>query len=67
MRLSLHPQFLSKNGKKEFVVLTYEEFQALEELLADIEDLMDLREAKQEEENMPGVPLEAVKQKLGLS
>jgi hypothetical protein len=35
--------------------------------IADIEDLMDLREAKQEEENMPGVPLEAVKQKLGLS
>ncbi len=65
--IKLHPEFLSKNGKKEFVVLTYEEFQALEELLADIEDLMDLREAKQEEENMPGVPLEAVKQKLGLS
>jgi len=65
--IKLHPEFLSKNGKKEFVVLTYEEFQALEELLADLEDLMDLREAKQEEENRPGVPLEAVKQKLGLS
>lgn len=65
--IKLNPQFLSKNGKKEFVVLTYEEFQALEELLADIEDLMDLRAAKQEEGDMPGVPLEEVKQKLGLS
>ena len=65
--IQLNPQFLSKNSKKEFVVLTYEEFQALEELLADIEDLMDLRAAKQEEENTPGVSLEEVKQKLGLS
>lgn len=65
--IKLHPEFLSKNGKKEFVVLTYEEFKALEELLADIEDLMDLRAAKQEEGDMPGVPLEEVKQKLGLS
>ena len=65
--IKLHPEFLSKNGKKEFVVLSYEEFQALEELLADIEDLMDLRAAKQEEGDMPGVPLEEVKHKLGLS
>ena len=65
--IQLNPQFLSKNGKKEFVVLTYEEFKELEELLADIEDLMDLRAAKQEEENRQGVSLEEVKQKLGLS
>ena len=41
--IKLHPEFLSKNGKTEFVVLTYEEFQASEELLEALEDLIDLR------------------------
>ncbi|MGA9377737.1 MAG: type II toxin-antitoxin system prevent-host-death family antitoxin, partial [Phormidium sp.] len=38
MMIQLHPEYLSKNGKKVFVVLPYEEFQALQELLEDLED-----------------------------
>ena len=44
--IKLHPEILKKNGKKEFVVLPYEEFTALQELLDDYEDLLDLRAAK---------------------
>lgn len=33
-----HPEFLSKEGKKEFVVLPYEEFLAIQELIEDAEE-----------------------------
>jgi PHD/YefM family antitoxin component YafN of YafNO toxin-antitoxin module len=64
--ISLHPEILMKNGKKEFVVLPYEEFVALQELLADLEDLRDLRTAKQESTDEPSVTLKEVKAELGL-
>ena len=40
--ITLHPEFLTKEGKKEFVVLTYEEFVVLQEFLEDAEDVFDL-------------------------
>ena len=64
--IPLHPEFITKNGKKEFAVIPYEEFEALQELIADIEDLMDLRAAKEEDANHPSVPLAEVKRMLGL-
>ena len=63
--IPLHPEFITKNGKKEFVVIPYEEFQALQELIADMEDFMDLRKAKEEDVNQPSVPLAEVKKMLG--
>jgi PHD/YefM family antitoxin component YafN of YafNO toxin-antitoxin module len=63
--ISLHPEILMKNGKKEFVVLPYEEFVALQELLADLEDLRDLQTAKQESTDEPSVTLTEVKAELG--
>lgn len=44
--MSIHPQVIEKEGKKEFVVLPYEEFLAIKENLEDYEDLKELREAK---------------------
>ncbi|CAN5905075.1 hypothetical protein BH24DEI2_BH24DEI2_20170 [soil metagenome] len=64
--LALHPKFLVKNGKREFAVLPYEEFEALQEILADAADLIDLREAKEAEGDAPTVSLEEVKRQLGL-
>ncbi|WP_341739209.1 MAG: type II toxin-antitoxin system prevent-host-death family antitoxin [Microcoleus sp.] len=64
--IQLHPEFITKNGKKEFAVIPYEEFEALQELIADLEDLMDLREAKEEDANQPSVSLAEVKRLLGL-
>jgi PHD/YefM family antitoxin component YafN of YafNO toxin-antitoxin module len=64
--IQLHPEFITKNGKKEFAVIPYEEFEALQELIADMEDLIDLRAAKEEEANSPSVSLAEVKKQLGL-
>jgi len=65
--LQLNPEFLKKNGKPEFVVLPYEEFLLLQELLADLEDLQDLRQAKMDEKDAPSVCLVEVKAILNLS
>ncbi len=64
--ITLHPEFLKKEGRNEFVVLPYEEFVALQELLEDAEDVLDLRTAKQEEKAKPSVTIENVKKELGL-
>ncbi len=44
--MTLHPQIIEKEGKKEFVILPYEEFIAIKEEWENYEDLKDLREAK---------------------
>ena len=59
--VELHPEFLTKNGKREFVVLPYEDFLALQAWLEDLEDLADLRMAKQEEGDEPALTLAEVK------
>lgn len=62
--IELHPEFLTKNGQKEFAVLPYEEFLKVQELLEDLEDLRDLREAKQAEEDSPSILLSDAKKTL---
>ncbi len=64
--LKLHPEVLEKNGKKEFVVLPYEEFLALQDRLADAEDLLELRKAKRAEAKKKSIPLADAKRKLRL-
>ena len=63
-RPELHPEILTKNGRKEFAVLPYEEYIALQEWLADIEDLLDLRAAKDAERDAPTVSLTEVESRL---
>lgn len=62
--IKLHPEILRKNGKKEFVVLPYEEFLAIQEALMDAEDLADLRAAKRKDMAMPGLSLQEAKKEL---
>jgi PHD/YefM family antitoxin component YafN of YafNO toxin-antitoxin module len=62
----LHPQFLTKNEKPEFVVLPYEEFIDLQERLEDLEDLLDLRNAKESEGYETSLSLAEVKRELEL-
>ena len=64
--MKLHPQVIEREGKNEFVVLPYEEFQALTELINDYEDLKDLREAKEEAKSEKSVPLKKVISELGV-
>jgi hypothetical protein len=62
--IELHPEFLTKDGQKQFAVLPYEEFVKIQELLEDLEDLRDLREAKEEEKDSLSVSLANVKEML---
>lgn len=64
--MNIHPQIIEKDGKKEFAVLPYHEFIALEEALQDYEDLQDLREAKLESQGQESIPLNRVMADLGL-
>jgi PHD/YefM family antitoxin component YafN of YafNO toxin-antitoxin module len=63
-RPELHPEILTKNGRKEFAILPYEEFIALQEWLADVEDLLDLRAAKEAEQNAQTVSLAEIESRL---
>lgn len=65
MSIELHPEFLSKNGKKEFVILPYEEYELLQEALEDLEDLKLLRAAKAESMNEKNISIDEVKKDLG--
>jgi len=64
--ISLHPEYLTKNGKKEFVVLRYEEFSKLQEYLEDMQDLLELRKTKTKEKNRKSISLEKLKSDLNL-
>ncbi len=65
--LTLHPNILEQEGQKQFVVLPYSEFVALQEELQDFYDLKELREAKKEERNAPTLSFAEAKKELGLS
>ncbi|MBF2005127.1 MAG: type II toxin-antitoxin system Phd/YefM family antitoxin [Chlorogloeopsis fritschii C42_A2020_084] len=62
--IELHPEFLTKNGQKEFAVLPYEEFLKIQELLEDLEDLRDLRTAKQAEKDSSSISFSDIKKTL---
>ena len=62
--IAVHPNILEKNGKKEFAVLPFEEFLQIQEELLDFEDLKDLREAKNKEQNVKGLPFSEAKKEL---
>lgn len=64
--LQLHPEFLRKDGKEQFVVLPYEEFVALQELLDDARDLIELEAARATEKDAPSMSLEDVAKKFGI-
>lgn len=64
--MTIHPQIIEKEGKKEFVVLPYEEFLQIQEALEDFEDLKELRKEKEESKNQPNTPLDKVAKELKL-
>jgi hypothetical protein len=64
--IELHPEFLTKNGEKQFAVLSYQEFVALQEWLEDAEDLLYLRTAVKEEANAPTISLSELEKEFGI-
>jgi hypothetical protein len=64
--LELHPEFLKKNGRNQFVVLPYDEFVQLQEQLDDLADIRALDEAREKERHLPGIPLSEVGRRLNM-
>ena len=64
--MELHPQLIEKEGRNEFVVLPFQEYQQLTELMHDYEDLIDLREAKEAAKGEKGISVEQVIADLNL-
>ncbi|MBK7380866.1 MAG: type II toxin-antitoxin system Phd/YefM family antitoxin [Ignavibacteriales bacterium] len=62
--MELEPQIIKKDGENEFVVLPYNEYLKIKQALEDYEDLIDLRKAKNETINEPGIPFKDVKELL---
>lgn len=62
--MELSPQIIKKNGKKEYVVLPYEDYIKIKKILEDHEDLIDLRKAKTETINEPSIPFNKVEEKI---
>ena len=62
--MTFHPQIIEMNSKKEFVVLPYEEWLELQSVLEDAQDLLDLRQAKQDENSVPSLSLDEVKRRF---
>jgi hypothetical protein len=62
--MKLHAEILERNGEKQFAILPYEEFVAIQERLAEAEDLVELRKAKKIEARKRSVPLAEVKRQF---
>jgi hypothetical protein len=62
----LHPKILIKDGKKQFAVLPYEEFVAIQGRLANAGDLLTLRQAKWADRQKSSLTLAEVKRELGM-
>jgi len=62
----IHPQIIEKGGKKNFVILPYEEFLSVQEELEDFEDLKELRKEKELSKDLPNIPLDKVIKEIGL-
>lgn len=67
MMLKLKPEFLTRDGKKQFVVLSIEDFEQITEALEDVEDLRILEKAKQRGAGSPMTSHAEMKRLLGIT
>jgi len=62
--VTFNAQIIKKEGKKEYVVIPYEEFLKVQEELHNYEDLRCLREAKEAEKNAPTVGINELRKRI---
>lgn len=62
----IHPLILRREGKNAFVILTWEEFEAIEEALENAEDLRILREARDADTDEPSLSQEEMEREFGV-
>lgn len=65
--LELHPQIISKEGKREWAILPWEEFERLAAMIEDAQDLRDLDAAIIENTNDAPIPYDVARVQLGLT
>ena len=65
--IELHPEFLTKDGIREFAVLRYDEFIELEEWLQEMSDLLEIRDERMAVPSEPNVTLDAIEKEFGLN
>jgi PHD/YefM family antitoxin component YafN of YafNO toxin-antitoxin module len=63
--MELHPQVIEKEGRKEFVIIPYEEFLQIQEALEDFEDLRELRKEREESVDTLSRSLREIGKELG--
>lgn len=61
----VNAQIIKKNGKKEYVVLPYEEDLRIQEELENYQDLRSLREVKETEKDATTIGMAEVKKRIG--
>lgn len=64
--MELHPQYIEHNGKQEYVILPMREFEKMQEMLEDAEDLLLLRAAKAESKPQERTSLAEVMKEFGI-
>ncbi len=57
-------QIITRDGKKEFAIISYADFLRIREDLEDYEDLQCLRKAKKSEKKAPTIGLSALRKSL---
>jgi len=65
--ITLHTEILKREGKKQFAILPFEEYEMLLECIEDMEDLKDLRKAKKASLGEPSISIDQVRKKLNLT
>ncbi len=63
--ITLHSERISREGK-DFVILPWAEFDALQDQLENINDLIDIADAKLLAGDEPLIPYDQIKKELGL-
>ncbi len=59
-------QVLEKDGKKEFVVLAWDDYRKIQAMIEDYQDLKALRRAKEEAKGKKTIPFDKVVKSLKL-
>ncbi len=62
--VKVKPEYLSKRGVREFVVLTVEDFDRMQAAIEDAQDLRTLRESTSKNAKAPYLTSEEVKRRL---
>ena len=62
--LKIKPEYLSKNGRPEFVVLTVEDYERMKQAMEDADDLRTLRQARRRNAGSPTYTPAQVRRRL---